>query len=42
MVGGEVTVSSSVSDPVPQVSKSSAPALEADQSIDEILGLEVL
>lgn len=32
----------SVSDPVPQISKTSTTPLEADQSIDEILGLEVL
>lgn len=33
---------SDISDPVPQISKTTATTLEADQSIDEILGLEVL
>lgn len=33
---------SDISDPVPQISKPSTTTLEADQSIDEILGLEVL
>lgn len=31
-----------ISDPMPQTSKASASTVEADQSIDEILGLQVL
>lgn len=31
-----------ISEPVPQVSKATSSTVEADQSIDEILGLQVL